>query len=209
MADNVAVNPGEATNAIDVATVEIGGVHYPVYILGDNAGNLAKVSNGSIATITHQHSQIHQGQGFTHASVATGLASTATKSYLMSTGANPIHIRSFNIQATGAPATVTYFEDVVTSDDGIQLGIGNNNRESSLITNLDLFIDPTITDVGSPLGASLIPAITNQGGNGLDIITGGEWILKPNTKYSFNLTNNDNSAFDYSVVLFVYEPGLA
>jgi hypothetical protein len=31
MADNVGVNPGTDVGAVDVATDEIGGVHYPVY----------------------------------------------------------------------------------------------------------------------------------------------------------------------------------
>ena len=175
-----------------------------------DTGNVRiRISDGSIATITHQHVQIHMGQGFTHADVHLALAADATETHLIVTGANKVHLRSFNIQATAAPCTVNYFEDVVTSADGDLLGAGNNNRNSSKVPTMVLYENPVITDVGDPIGKSLIPSVSNKGGNGLDIITGGEWILKPNTKYSYGITNNTNQEIAYSTVIFWYEPELS
>ena len=165
-------------------------------------------SDGSIAQINHQHYQIHKGNGFTHAQIFTGLSSLATETHLIVTGANPVHMRSFNIQALAAPFTVNYHENVVTSANGALLGLGNNNRNSSKTALTTLFSGPTITDAGDSIGQSLVPSVSQKGGNGLDIITGGEWILKPNTKYTYAITNDTNQTIDYSVVMFLYEPDL-
>ena len=176
--------------------------------LHDGDGNPYESDDGSIPTITHQHAQIHQGNGFTHADIHLSLASMASETHLMVTGANAIHLRSFNIQTTAAPCTIEYFEDAVTSDNGDPLGVGNNNRTSDKNPTMLLFEHPVITDTGNPIGKSLIPSVAQKGGNGLDIITGGEWILKPNTKYTYGITNNTNQEIDYSTVIFWYEPQL-
>jgi len=193
--DNFETNIATTNNAIDVA-------------LRDGYGNPYESDDGSIPTITHQHHQIHQGNGFTHANVHAGLASSATSTHLMVVGNNAVHLRSFNLQTTTAPCTASYFENVVVSDNGSIMGVGNNNRTSDKTPTMAIYLDPVITDVGDPIGSSLIPSTSQKGGNGLDIITGGEWILKPNTIYSFGLTNNTNQDIDYSVVLFWYEPQL-
>ena len=163
-------------------------------------------SDKSVSTITFQHNQIHKGNGFTHADIHSALAADATEKHLIVTGDDEIHLRSFNIQTTAAPCTVEYFENVITSNDGDLLGIGNNNRTSDKETTVSLYQNPTIADVGDPIGKSLIPTVSNKGGNGLDIITGGEWILKPNTKYSYGIINNTNQTIDFSTVLFLLEP---
>jgi hypothetical protein len=181
----------------------------PVHVaLYDALGNPYESDDGSIPTITHQHAQIHQGNGFTHADIHPALAADTTETHLMITGDDPVHLRSFNIQTTAAPCTVEYFEDVVTTDDGDLLGAGNNNRTSDNTPTMMLYQNPVITDIGNPIGKSLIPSVAQKGGNGLDIITGGEWILKPNTKYSYGVTNNTNQEIDFSTVIFWYEPQL-
>jgi len=177
-------------------------------VLYDSEGNAYRSDDGSMPTITHQHSQIHQGNGFTHAMVHAALEADATETHLMATGDNIVHLRSFNLQTTAAPCTVAYFEDVVASANGTPMPAGNNNRNSDKTPDMNIYLNPTITAIGDPIGGSLIPAVANKGGNGLDIITGGEWVLKPNTTYSFGLTNDTNQEIDYSVVLFWYEPQL-
>lgn len=194
---------------------ELSGQDAPLHIhsLNTNIWALAMTNRSSlIATefdaapvIEHSHHEIHKGNGFTHADVHTGLAAGASQTHMLVTGVEPVHIRSFDIQVTGAPCLVEYFEDATTSANGTSQGIGNNNRVSTNTPLMTMFLDPTVTDTGTPLGSSLIPSVTVQGGTGLDIITGGEWILKPNSKYLFRLTNNHNNAITYSVVLFFYE----
>ena len=180
---------------------------FPVSLF-DSEGSPYESDDGSIPIIMHQHAQIHQGNGFTHADIHSALAADATETHLMVTGDNAIHLRSFNIQTTAAPCTVEYFEDVITSNNGDALGVGNNNRTSSNPPTMSLYQNPVITNAGNPIGKSLIPSVAQKGGNGLDIITGGEWILKPNTKYSYGITNNTNQEIDFSTVIFWYEPEL-
>jgi hypothetical protein len=175
----------------------------------DSDGGILEANGGSLSTITHDHRQIHQGSGFTHSQLHSAVVSGASHTHMISVGANPIHIRSFAIQISGAPVNVAYRKDVITSADGTLLGIGNNNFNSALVSTTQIFEGPTITDTGDLIGESLLPSITNQGGNSLDIITGGEWILKPNTKYTYTITNNNNSAIDYTVTIFFYEPALS
>lgn len=164
------------------------------------------------ACIQYPHIQIHQGKGFTHSDFHTGLASAATSTHLIVTGRKKAHIRYFEVLASGGPVNITYYEDTVVTDNGTQLGLGDNNRNTNNTPFTALYEGPTITDNGSPLGSSYIPDTSAGvgGGNaagGAAILGGGEWILKPNTVYSFQITNNSGASIDYSISIFLYEDG--
>lgn len=155
--------------------------------------------------MTIDHALIHQGFAFTHSHYHTGIAAAATDDHLILTGDHEIHLRSLSFSATGAPIILDYYENTVTSDDGTPLPMGNNNRMSTITPSFTLNSSPTITDVGDQMGSTLIPSTTNQGG-GVAILAGGEWILAANTKYLIRLTNDDNSAIDYTIDMFVLDP---
>jgi len=151
------------------------------------------------------HALIHQGFAFTHSHYHTGIAAAATDDHLIITGDYEIHLRHLSYSSTGAPILLEYYENTVTSADGTPLLMGNNNRSSNKTPSFTLNSAPTVTGVGDPMGSTLIPSITNQGG-GVAILAGGEWILAANTKYLIRLTNQDNSEIDYTIDMFVLDP---
>ncbi|MGD9381096.1 MAG: hypothetical protein PVI03_01490, partial [Candidatus Thorarchaeota archaeon] len=69
----------------------------------------------------------------------------------------------------------------------------------------EIYEDPTITDDGTKMGSTIIPASSNQGG-GVGILAGGEWVLPANTTNLIKLTNNDAQPVDYTLTLFWTEP---
>ena len=159
------------------------------------------------ASIPYAVMQIHQGNGFSRSDLHEGLAAAGVHYHMIKTGANDIHIEQLVVETSGAPVRLEYYEDSVVSADGTPEPVGNNNRTSDKVSTTSFYHQPTITDVGNSIGATLIPSVTNQGG-GVGILLGGEWILKPNTNYLIKLTNNDNAAIDYTFTLFFYEPDL-
>lgn len=206
MSDNLKISESQEDVFSIVRTIDVNGIHYPVFILADNQGNAANVSDGSISIIDHTHKKIHEGKGFTHSDIHYGLIAGGTSIHLIKVGVNPIHIRSFKIETTGAPVTLEYYEGADISTNGNVLGIGNNNRNSLVETTTGLFEGPTIVDNGDRLGGNIIPSVGSKSGGDTDIITGGEWILKPNTNYLYSVKNNDNSDIDFAATLFYYEP---
>lgn len=167
----------------------------------------AKEFISTVVSISFDHMMIHLGRGFTRSDYHTNLASAGVANHLISVGANAIHIRQLIVETDGSPVLVEYFENTTTSADGTEETIGNNNRNSSLATTTEYYTGPTITADGDQMGQTLIPSITQHSG-GVGIMQGGEWILKPNTKYTIRVTNNDSQAIDYGMTLFFYEPGL-
>ena len=160
-----------------------------------------------VVQIDIDHAMIHEGRAFTHSELHTGVAAAGVSDHLIVTGANEAHLRQLRFECSGSPVNLEYYENTVTSADGSSDSLGNNNRTSDKVSTILLYSAPTITDVGDQMGATLIPAVTNQGG-GVGILSGGEWVLAANSKYLIRLINNDNSAIDYTVTMFFLEPDL-
>ena len=155
-------------------------------------------------TLEWDHAQIHQGNGYTLSGKHVGLASTATLDFLLVTDGSTPHFRSAVMQMTGGPCDVALYEDTVTSADGTPMTPYNNNRLSTNTSSTLLYQGPTITDIGTQIEYHLVPVAGNQSGGAVEKV-GGEWILKPASKYVVRVTNNDNSAVDVGFSFFWYE----
>lgn len=174
------------------------------------------LSNGNhsvhVTSILHGHQQIHLGNGFTYSEKHTNLANGATGSHLVVTGANQVHVQYFGIDVEDSPVDVTFYANVVTSDDGTPLTVGNNNFNSVKTPTFTINEGATITDAGDLVSIAYLP---NYGGGagaggrsvgGTASLAGGEWVLAPNSKYTINIINNSGSVIDYVLTLFSYEP---
>jgi len=207
MADNIAVKGSAGTGAVPVKTVEISGVHYPVYFLSDADGTIAYVDefSGAVGIIDQEHLKIHAGKLFTVAA-RFSLANGATKEFLgvvPASGTFP-HFRKFVIAGGNTPFDVDFFEGTVTSDDGTTITGYNNNRNSTNTHGLSLYADPTVTTDGTNL-EPITAFSTAKDSGGIGSETSNEWIMKLDTKYLFRITNNSGGTENFTANMFWYE----
>lgn len=148
---------------------------------------------------------IHAGIGFTHSDLHTSLAAAATHTHVIKTNNYPMHLRHLRFEADGGPLLAEYFYNATLSDDGTLKPVGNNYLGHTFTNETEIYEDPTITDDGTQMGSTIIPASSNQGG-GVGILAGGEWVLPANTTNLIKLTNNDAQPVDYTLTLFWTEP---
>jgi len=195
MVDNVKVNPGRAPNAIPVKTIEIGGIHYPVYMLASEEGVIAYVDqySGAVGVIDQEHLQIHKGYGYTLGArfILNDVAPGNSIDFL---GVNPAgnfpHYRYMAVALDGGPFDIDFYEGTVTTDDGTEVVPFNNNRNSTNTADLKIYSGPTITpgQEGTLLEPILVPASKQTGALGSE--ASNEWNLKVDTKYLIRITNN-------------------
>ena len=152
------------------------------------------------------HAMIHQGLGFTHNDRHDGIAAAATLDHLFVTGDHKIHMRVLEVESTGAPVSLAYYEDTVTSADGTLETSGNNNRTSSKTPETSVYTGPTITNIGNQIGETILPSTGGGNSGAVGILAGGEWVLKPNSKYLIRFTNEDTQPTDVVFTFFWYEP---
>ena len=95
MADNIQVEPSGHAKAVDVATVELNGVHIPQYMLVDDEGtNVVEPYSGALRTIETEHALIHSGKGFQLSGTIDALAAGAS-AYFLIDPVTPIHWRQY------------------------------------------------------------------------------------------------------------------
>lgn len=229
MADNIKVRPGTGTRALDVATDDIGGVHYPVYktsfgadgsvtqvdnnnplpvgIYGSN-GNLSYVDqfSGAIGFIEQEHLKIHEGKGFTIAKRLTIANVGGIHEFLgIVPAASFPHFRSIIVAADGGPFDIDFYEGTTVSANGTAVTPQNNNRNSTNTANLDIYDTPTITNDGTLIEPVLVPGTKQSGSLGSE--GSNEWNLKVSTNYMIRITNNTTGAGTsrFTINMFWYE----
>lgn len=200
MGNNVFVRPATELNRVQVATKEVGSqdqaVHYPLYIMADENGNLVYVDTYSAALgiIDQEHLQIHRGVTYTLAKQVTiddAGGATPVHEFLAIVPAGVVpHFRHVLVQTDGGPFLVEFFEGPTVSSNGTLQTPYNNNRNSTNTADTAVYDGPTITADGTLLEAFLAP--TTKGALGQD--GANEWILKAGTVYLLRITNQTNGA---------------
>ena len=154
-------------------------------------------SYGNLKIIGFDNTAVHDGIMFQYIGANT-LAAGATGYLMLVTGAKFVHMSNNFIRGNTSPVLVNFYENTVTSANGIEVQPTAKNRINVAVPTAKLYAAPTITSLGTLLNADKIVA-----GSGGDHKAGGaqeqagEWLLKPNTKYLFEVINQANSAFDY------------
>lgn len=152
---------------------------------------------GNLKTIGFDNTAVHDGIMFQYIG-ANSIAANATAYLMLVTGAKLVHMSNNFIRGNTSPALVNFYEDTVTSSNGIEIQPSAKNRISPAIATAKLYAGPTITSLGTLLNADKI--VAGSGGEhkaGGSQEQAGEWLLKPNTKYLFAVTNQTNGAFEY------------
>jgi len=206
--NTVKVNPGDKGDAVDVATVEIDGVHYPVFFLTDENGKSAYVDkySGAVGVIEQEHLKIHLGQAYTVSDRFTILNAGGIREFLaiVPAGVFP-HFRSFTVTSDGGPNDVDFYEGTTVSANGTLITPRNNNRNLPDNAELLVYDSPTVTDDGLSLEPILIPGTKQSGSFGSE--ASNEWILKQDEVYMIRIVNNTvgSGSSSFTINLFFYE----
>lgn len=153
--------------------------------------------------IVEEHRLIHDGMFFTARGIITGLAAAGTFDILLTTGQIAPHLRTVVFAFDDGPAQLELFEGTTVSAAGTEATVVNNNRLSDNTPQTVITIGPTVTDVGTSLGAFYLP-VGVPGWEGPDI--GEEFVLENNNQtYLVRFTNNTAGAITAGVKLAFYE----
>ena len=208
--DNIKVAGSGIPGAVDVATDEISGVHYPIYKLAGGADGevyLAYVDqfSGAVGTIEQEHLQIHKGNGYQLSGEIAALGTTDS-AYFLIDPVSPIHWRDYRIFADDAPLDIELFENPTTTVNGTALTPLNRNRLSSNTATAAVYSGPTVTDDGDRLYISRIVG-TGTGANTTGEVEGlpVEWIIDGGNTYLLKITNNSGGNVDLIYQFFWYE----
>lgn len=213
MADNIAVKPQTGTpGSVQVATDQIGGVHYPVYKISYGLdGSVTYVDtvsplptrlygangvevyvdpfSGAVGVIDQEHFNIHRGRSFTvgrRFDIANG-GGVVNFMGVVPAGVYP-HYRKITVAIDGGPFDMDFYEDTVVSANGALVPSYNNNRNSTNAAAMLVYEGPTITTDGTLLEPVLAPGTKSEGSLGSD--AANEWILKTNANSMIRITNN-------------------
>ena len=162
----------------------------------------------ALTVIEEPHRLAHDGMVFSCTGKATGLTNGSSASFLIVTGANVCHMHHARLDVGAGDVDLIAYEDATTSANGSALGVHNTNRNSTKAPTTALYGGPTITDNGTLLHTTWgVPTGTGVGNSvglrGLE--AGEEWLLQPNSKYLYMLTNNSGGTIDYGYDILFYE----
>lgn len=150
-----------------------------------------------LATITHVHHTIHEGNHF-FVRDFVDLGNGATRDMLLITPntAKLVHlIIAIEHELEGS---VKIYEGTVTSADGIAITTINRNRNSSGTPGLVVTHTPTVSSAGTLLEQDQKGSAKKFGAEGRDA---EELLLKRNTKYLLRMTNEtaNNNLFNWTL----------
>jgi len=169
-------------------------------VTGVKASNLPlEAITGGILSIDSDHEHIHQKIKYS-AFIKQSIIAGGTHVFCFKTPAvGYVHYRPATITPSADKIDMQVYEDAVfTAATGTLLENNNRNRNTPLVSGVELRSAPTVTTVGTLLpGFSVwLPGSTGIGQTRIGDINGGgdEIVLKPNTTYRFLITNGSGSA---------------
>lgn len=162
----------------------------------------------AMTNIDEPHRMIHDGFMYSIEHSQGNVANGASLDILLSVPAVTFpHLRQIGVRVEDTPCTLFFYEDVETSNDGSSLSVYNRNRNSSNTPSTVATVGPTVSDTGTELEQRLLPtsggffSVAGVAAEGFS----EEWVLKPDTKYLWRVTNNAGSAIDITVDILWYE----
>jgi len=159
-------------------------------------------------TIEIEHALSHDGRGFICTEVVS-MASGATFDVLIvNPTSNFPHLRFWDWETTGAPATIELWEgpftDVVT---GTICPLNVTNRVSSNVTSVTLYGVSSVTlnnSLSTRLENHVLTGAKQEGGTQEG--TAIEWIFNHDTDYLIRITNDSGGAIRAGLFVFLLQP---
>ena len=161
------------------------------------------IDNKVVVPWTDTHTGVHEGRVYDQQYKISGLARNGVFDFMMITGTRYPNVSTFQITSGGGNIEVILYEDSVTSNDGTQiLEAVDRNRNKASTPHAFFYQGATYTDIGTSIWEVWLPPSTSGTGEGItNLITSGadQWILKPNTKYTYRITNLGGGKIDVVV----------
>jgi hypothetical protein len=154
------------------------------------------------------HRLTHDGMVFSSTGKNTGLLNAGTADFLFVTGANEVHLTKVTMFPGDGDVDFVAYEDTVTSANGGEVPLINVNRTSSKEPLVKLYGAPTVTTLGDIIHTTwAVPTVSsgNDSSGVMNVSPGEEWVLKPNSKYLFRLTNNSGGTISYAWDMLMVE----
>lgn len=161
--------------------------------------NVREATSNATRTIDAAHAAVHDGKHFVAHDFALSVALGATVVYVLVTDGNTHHF-NWEVSSDGG-VKVDIYEDVTTSNNGTSVPVFNRNRASANTSHMTAFKTPSGLSGGTQIYGT---GSTSKSGSLQASIS--EFILKPNTKYSFVLTAYTNNV-NIATTLDWYELG--
>lgn len=146
-------------------------------------------TTSELQEIDSVHEHIHRGEHFHRCRLDTGVTVASPKRFLfiIPNTSKRIHF-VFMIESGAGDIKVEFFENPTVTLNGTSLTPINHNRNSSKVSVLQVFVDPTIT-VDGDLLICLQSGTTTAGGKASGSVTHlDEFILRQNTIYQMKTT---------------------
>lgn len=148
----------------------------------------------TMPVIEFEHHMVHEGISYTCDDYDDDVDTGAAKYWHIRTpdSAARIHIKITLISSL--PGLAEFFENPTTTNDGVQLTVFNNDRNSGNTTTASIYRDPVATLDGTRI------AVDHLGTNNPKTRFGGasreqaEWILKQNEQYLVKFTTEQDNA---------------
>ncbi len=163
----------------------------------------------AITTLTSNHRLAHDGMVYHTSGKVDGLANAGTATFYMRPGAGIFpHWSRMLLTFGDGDVDVNTYENVIVSADGTPITAHNTNRNSDNVPGLLMYGAPTITDIGDVMHTLWAPDTGAKGSRQIgisNIQNGEEWIMKPETGYAVQITNNSGGTISYSYEALWYE----
>lgn len=153
------------------------------------------------------HHRIHSGQYFSATTTAQNLPAGIPKNFMISPPATTPAIHIISIINVTPGAIFEFFEDTITSNDGIRLNAFNQDRNNPLTTVGFAFEDPIIISEGTIIFSQIIGSTTKGGTGGTANRDEQEFDLKIGTNYLLKITPFANNTL-LSIQMRSYRPSI-
>ena len=163
--------------------------------------------SGSVKTMTEFQSAVHNGSSFSYSANQIGLANNGTILLLGRTGLKQVHFDGLSIQVSQAPFRVQFYEAPTVTNVGTILASRRRNRQNANISQMQIYMTPTIMANGLLLDDDLSVQVSqgaakNSGTSSVD----DGWVLKANTDYLIVMTNLSGTTINWSAKFTWHEP---
>ena len=170
--------------------------------------------SGSLVTIGHAHSKVHQGTYYNASHYFSAVSNNADALLLLKLGSKSCH-SVIQIGITG-DSILKFHEAPTLTADGTSISVVNHNRTKALqspayVATTTAFHTPTIGDSPLNYGTPLIPGFVlpggtkDKGGGAIAEASGEQWVLAASTNYLIRVTNISGSAQNISIDIAFYE----
>lgn len=214
MSDNLNVLESSELGAKPVRTIDVGGVHYPVYVLADTSGNPYELPfdpiTGKLVTISEPHELIHAGKMFHMTAKMTGIADAASVSFLLRVPAGVYpHMHVMRANVGSGDIDIVAYEGTAITAVGTPVPTKNVNRVSANTPEMLIYGNPTLGVDGEEIHRIWVPPTAAGQGKSIQGVSnaeaGEEWILNADTDYVQTLTNNSGDTIDAWFEMLWYE----